>query len=561
MKKFVYSLCLLTASFIFVAELNAQSSLGQKKNSLPNTLDQSQLVSESQSMDQRSDQPTSLNPHVPVLDEIRTQIRWYALENAENDIYWNGVDLSRIWIELELNSNIYDEEIQTFLATYGLNTVIHESRYKNKTNYWIFENSFQTRESVLQMITAAQNVDGILFVEPSVVYEPHLTPNDPLYEQQWGPYVTFFDEAWEYGLGGNSNNIVAVMDNACDWNHEDLYDQVWYGWDYVFNTGDIAPAQPTHDHGTHVAGTVAATTNNGIGVAGMVNDTVYFAKVSDDQDGMVDQAIVDGLYNMADIPRISVINMSLGGDSPSSAIEQACNYAWNNGKLLIVSSGNNGQGFISFPAAYTSCVAIGSVGADGNSLYLTNYSQFGNEQELSAPGGDMQTGFGIVSCLPGNQYGAKEGTSMAAPHVTGLAGLMKNLNDNLTNVDIRNILAATAFDYGDEGWDAVYGFGMINAVGAIEAALGITTNTKELTADELMRIYPNPAADRLFIDMKIDVNEVRAEIIDITGKMVKSFALGNSQKLHLNIEDLNRGVYIIRMQTDKGVTSTKFIKS
>jgi len=512
-------------------------------------------------MEQRSDQLLDINPHVPVYDEIHTPIRWYVLENENKEAYWNGVDLSRVWIELDLNASIYDQDIQSFLTANGLTSIVHESSYKDKTNYWIFENPFQTKESVVEMAREAQSVVGIKFLEPSVVYRAHLTPNDPMYEQQWGPYVTYFDEAWEHGFGGNSNNVVAVMDNACDWNHEDLYDQVWYGWDYVYNSWDISPHQQTHDHGTHVAGTVAATTNNGIGVAGMVNDTVYFAKVSDDQDGMVDQAIVDGLYDMADIARISVINMSLGGDSPSAAIEQACNYAWNNGKLLIVSSGNNGQGFISFPAAYPACVAIGSIGADGNSLYLTSYSQFGNEQELSAPGGEMQTGFGIVSCLPGNQYGAKEGTSMAAPHVTGLAGLMKNLNQDLTNVDIRNILAAHAFDYGEEGWDPVFGYGMINAVGAVEAALGITANTTQLSANEVMRLYPNPVADRLFIDLKINVREVSAEIIDITGKRVKTVSMGNQQKLHLNVADLSRGVYIIRLQTDRGIASTKFIKS
>jgi subtilisin family serine protease len=561
MKKTFYPLLLLAASLMLGAQNYAQSDLGPRKNTQPNTLDQSQVISASDIMEHRPDQPVDLNPHVPVHDEIHTPIRWYALENENNDTYWNGVDVSRIWIELELNASIYDENIQSFLAAHGLATIIHESRYKEKTNYWIFENPFETKESVLEMALTAQTVDGIKFLEPSAIYRHFLTPNDPLWEQQWGPYVTYFDEAWDYGLGGNSMNVVAVMDNACDWNHEDLYDQVWYGWDYVYNSADITPVQLTHDHGTHVTGTVAAKTNNGIGVAGMVNDTVYFAKVGDDQDGLVDQAIVDGLYDMADIGRISVINMSLGSESPSAAIEQACNYAWNNGKLLIVASGNNGQGFISFPAAFLSCVAVGSIGADGNSLYLTNYSQFGNEQEISAPGGEMQTGFGIVSCLPGNQYGAKEGTSMAAPHVTGLAGLMKNLNANLTNVDIRNILAATAFDYGDEGWDAVYGFGLINAVGAVEAALGITASTRDLNANEVMQLYPNPVADRLFIDMKIDANEVNAEIIDITGKLVKSIPLGNSQKLHIDVNDLNRGVYIIRMQTDKGIASTKFIKS
>jgi len=561
MKKTFYPILLFIASLTYGFQIQAQSDLGPRKNTQPNFQDQSQVISTSESMDDRPNQTGELNPNVPVYDEIHTPIRWYALENADNDTYWGGVDLSRIWIELELNVSIYEEHIQTFLAIHGLSSIIHESRYKEKTNYWIFENPNATKESVLEMALDAQNVEGIKFLEPSVIYESHLTPNDPLWEQQWGPFVTFFDEAWDYGLGGNSMNVVAVMDNSCDWNHEDLYDQVWYGYDYVYNSQDISPHDASHIHGTHVAGTVAATTNNGIGVAGMVNDTVYFAKVSNDQNGMVDQAIVDGLYDMADIERISVINMSLGGESPSAAIEQACNNAWNNGKLLIVSSGNNGQGFISFPAAYTSCVAIGSIGADGNSLYLTNYSQFGNEQELTAPGGDINAGFGIISCLPGNQYGPSEGTSMAAPHVTGLAGLMKNLNSNLTNVDIRNILAATAFDYGDEGWDSFFGFGMINAVGAVEAALGITANTRELSASEVMDIYPNPTADRLFIDMKIDAREINAEIIDITGKRVKSISLGNAQKLHINVGDLNRGVYIIRIQTDKGLVSAKFIKS
>jgi len=561
MKKHIYTLILLLVSISAGIGTKAQSDLGPRKHSSLNLQDQSQLVSSLHSLDNRENLPTGLNPHVPVYDEINTPIRWYALENADSETYWNGVDPSRVWIELELNTSLSNDDIQLFLASNNLSSVIHESRYKEKTNYYIFKNPEATRESILHLAEQAKNIPGIKFLEPSVIYKPFLTPNDPQYEQQWGPYVTYFDEAWEYGLGGNSNNVVAIMDNACDWNHEDLYDQVWYGWDYVYNSWDISPHQPTHDHGTHVAGTVAATTNNGIGVAGMVNDTVYFAKVSDDQDGMVDQAIVDGLYDMGDIDRISVINMSLGGESPSAAIEQACNYAWNNGKLLIVASGNNGQGFISFPAAFLSCVAIGSMGADGNSLYLTSYSQFGNEQELSAPGGDMQSGFGIVSCLPGNQYGAKEGTSMAAPHVSGLAGLMKNLNSSLTNVDIRNILAATAFDYGDEGWDTFFGYGMINAVGAVEAALGITANTKELSANDVMTLYPNPAADRLFIDMKIDAREVSAEIMDITGKRVRSISLGNQQKLHIDVTDLNKGVYIIRLQTDKRIASSKFIKS
>ena len=145
----------------------------------------------------------------------------------------------------------------------------------------------------------------------------------------------------------------------------------------------------------------------------MVNDTVYFAKVGTGDGGLSDAGIVEAVYDIASIERVMAVNMSLGADAPNAAMEQACNFAWNSGQLLIVASGNNGQSVIGFPAAYSSCVAVGSIGADGEQLYLTGYSQNGNEQELVAPGGDLNTGFGIMSCLPNNQYGAEEGTSMA----------------------------------------------------------------------------------------------------------------------------------------------------
>ncbi|MGB6038143.1 MAG: S8 family peptidase, partial [Cryomorphaceae bacterium] len=197
---------------------------------------------------------------------------------------------------------------------------------------------------------------------------------------------------------------------------------------------------------------------------------------------------------------------------------------------------------------------------DGTDLYLTAYSQFGDEQEICAPGGDMQTGFGIVSCIPGNDYEAMEGTSMASPHVAGLAGLLKNLNEDLTNVDLRNILASTAYDFGETGWDEYFGYGMINAELAIQTALGVVTSVSELNAADVMTVYPNPAADQISVAKKIEFSQGQFEVFDSAGKKMMELNIGNGRLTTIQIADLPQGVYILRMTSEKGVASTKFAK-
>ena len=498
---------------------------------------------------------------VPGYDQIHTPIRWYAIENAGNNAYWAAVHMNKIWIVLEPGRSIDEPQIQAFLTHYGFAKTISESKRKHQVNYWIFEWPDATPEAVVAAATAARNVDGIQVLEPSVIYKTHYTPNDPYYSQQWGPYVAYFDEAWDLGVGGNSYNVVAVIDDACDWMHEDLYDMVWYGYDYAQEDADVSPDDPNeHKHGTHTTGTVAAKINNGIGVAGMVNDTVYFAKVGTPEGTLSDEAIVNAYYDIGDIARITAVNMSFGGDAPSSVNEQGCNYAWNHGKLLLVSSGNSGNSFVSYPAAYDACMAVGSIGADGTQLYLTNYSQFGTEQEICAPGGDMQTGFGIVSTIPMDQYEAMEGTSMAAPHVTGLAGLMKHINMDLTNAQIRYLINSTAIDYGNAGWDIYFGYGMINAGAAVQAAINGSVGIPEHTSSEVLRVFPNPASERIFIAKKTAFDRGDFEILDITGKVVKTVQTTPGRQTSIEISDLPGGVYILRLKDLTGTSATRFVK-
>lgn len=352
-----------------------------------------------------------------------------------------------------------------------------------------------------------------------------------------------------------------MIDDACDYTHSDLADQVWYGWDYGFNDADPFPDNASQIHGTHVTGTIAASINNGIGIAGMVNDTVYFAKVTDSTydpefGNFSDAAIVDALYDISTIERVGVINMSLGGPTPSAALEQACNAAWNAGKLLCVASGNDGTNVIGFPAAFESCMAVGSIGSDGQSLYLADYSQYGNEQEVVAPGGDLNTGFGILSTIPGDEYDYLQGTSMACPHVTGMAGLMMAANSNLSNSQVRQKIWESCFDFGDAGWDPVFGYGMINAQGAVLVNVPeVSSNRQELVVE----VYPNPVQDQVYVQRESAKESWRIEVFNLQGQQVfvEAFDQGSLTEV-VNLGSMNSGVYLMKISV--GGQATKVVR-
>lgn len=515
-------------------------------------------------------QASSGHSIAPEYGPIHSEVRWYALENAANPAYWEAVDISHIWVELEPGYSLNKKEIAAWIAEFGLGKVTRQSPDHYRNNYYVIELPEANVQKVLDMVRAAHGVPGLRFVEPCVRYKRMSNPNDPLWEFQWGPFVIDAMGAWEYTTGG-SWNVIAVIDDAVDWNHPDLFDQVWYGWDYGMNDADPSPDHFTQKHGSHVTGTIAASINNGTGIAGMVNDTIFFAKVTDgtydpEVGNFVDAAIIDAIYDVAEIERISIVNMSLGGGAPSAALEQACNHAWNSGKLLVVASGNEGQGQIAFPAAYEACMAVGAVGADGNQMYFAAYSNYGNAQEIVAPGGDFAAGFGILSTVLFSEYEGMEGTSMACPHVAGVAGLMKAVNPSLSNFEMRGILNATATDYGNPGWDIIFGFGMVNAALAVQEAAGVVASTVNHKAPG-MHVYPNPVRDALYIDLEGEAQTGILEVRDLSGRVLMSQNLTARQKLQVNVNALADGVYLLSYTTTQtgsgqGATrrSAKFVK-
>ncbi len=248
------------------------------------------------------------------------------------------------------------------------------------------------------------------------------------------------------------------------------------GWDFVNVDG-----HPNDDgaHGTHVVGTVAQTTNNDLGVAGVAfGATVLPVKVLNSAGWGTYQWIADGICYAVD-NGADIISLSLGGSSPSTTLEDAVAYAYSNGVVVFAASGNGGVGSLDYPAAYDAYVV--AVGATQYDETRAPYSNYGSSLDVVAPGGNTgvdQNGDGYADGVLQNTFGDTpvdwaywfyQGTSMATPHASGVAALLLAINPTLSPDQIRDALEFTAEDLGTVGRDDVYGWGLIDAQAALES--------------------------------------------------------------------------------------------
>ena len=339
--------------------------------------------------------------------------------------------------------------------------------------------------------------------------------NDPLLDDQWHYYNT--KDYGDSGLGrdidlinawtketGSSDIVVAIVDGGIDVHHEDISANLWIneaelngeegidddGNGYIddingtnFVYGGLVTA---HSHGTHVAGTVGAVTNNSIGVAGVAGGDgsgngvrLMSCQVFDDRatsSGNFAAAIVYGADNGAVISQNSWGYTQSGYYEPEvfEAIKyfkaEAGNFPGSpmQGGVLFFAAGNDGLEQTHYPGAFEEVVAVSAIGPTG---YPAVYTNRGDWIDIAAPGGDQayygEEG-GVLSTLPGNEYGYYQGTSMACPHVSGVAALVvsKFGGDSFTNDDLESIIinSATPFIFDDGG---IYGKGVLNAVFAL----------------------------------------------------------------------------------------------
>jgi subtilisin family serine protease len=291
-------------------------------------------------------------------------------------------------------------------------------------------------------------------VKPSptvtVTPTPTATPVPPPETLPWGVNRIGADEAWPTSTGNAVK--VAVLDTGIDVNHPDL--QVKGGINCIVSGASYTD---DHGHGTHCAGIIAAKDNE-IGVVGVApNAWLYAVKVLNSKGSGYTSDIIEGIdWSVAN--GMDVISMSLGSSYYSLSFDNACKNAYNNGIVIVAAAGNDGKDTISYPAAYASVIAVTATDSSDNIAYFSNY---GDDAELAAPG------VSIYSTYKNGGYAYMSGTSMATPHVAGVAALIIEDNPTMTAQQVRAKLQASAEDLGTSGRDNYFGYGLVDADQAV----------------------------------------------------------------------------------------------
>jgi subtilisin family serine protease len=279
--------------------------------------------------------------------------------------------------------------------------------------------------------------------------------NDPFVGSQYGPQQIRGPAAWDHTRGSTSA-AVCIVDSGVRRSHEDIGSSRWLGWKDFVNGGST----PYDDrgHGTHVAGIAAAGLNNGRGIAGMGNVGIYGVKVLASNGSGTWSNVASAIRWCADNTMSrTVINLSFGNGGYSSATDDAVEYAYGKGRLLVGAAGNGScSGCAFYPADFPEVISVGCV--DGNRTRC-GFSNRGPNVEAAAPGSS------ILSTYNGsnNSYTYKSGTSMSAPHVSGALALAWSDNTGLAAATLRARLQLTAVDLGSTGWDSSYGHGLVDA--------------------------------------------------------------------------------------------------
>lgn len=274
--------------------------------------------------------------------------------------------------------------------------------------------------------------------------------------QEWHYNMINAPQAWNIN-GGSSSVKVAVLDTGIDHNHPSLSNFVntSLGRNYS-SSGSSSDTMDRQGHGTHVSGTVASYGN----VSGvMTNATLVPVKVLNDSGSGSTYGIIDGILYAASIGA-DVINMSLGGGGYVQAFADANQTAVNSGTIVVAAAGNDGTNSISYPAAYSSVIAVGSVTSSGT---RSSFSNYGSGLDVMAPGSS------IYSTWLSGGYNTISGTSMASPHAAGVAGLIRSVDPNISVADATAIMKNTAQYAGSPTY---YGNGIVDAYAAVVAAGG-----------------------------------------------------------------------------------------
>jgi thermitase len=318
------------------------------------------------------------------------------------------------------------------------------------------------------------------YAEPDYVATAFSNPNDPYFNNQWGfentgqtinGVIGKIDAdidgptAWEATSSGAK---VAILDTGINKDHPDLAGKVILSQDF---TGSISGTNDIYGHGTHVAGIVAANTNNSQGVAGgCPNCQLINGKVLNDSGYGAYSGIASGIIWATD-NGAKVINMSLGASQKSSALEKAVNYAWSKGVVVVAAAGNSNNSSYTYPAAYTNVIAVAATDNQDKRAYFSSYGW--KWVDVAAPGvyvfstwkDSASSANPQPVCDTAGCYKFASGTSMSTPMVSAIAGLVWGTPYGTTNTNVRKRIESTADKI--TGTKTYWAFGRVNASRAV----------------------------------------------------------------------------------------------
>lgn len=434
----------------------------------------------------------------------------------------------------------------------------------------IYRVVFPNAAQVNALMPVLEALPYVVYVEKNPIVFPTHTPND-LATNQWALTKIEAELAWDYTTG-STDVVVAIVDDAIAIDHQDLAANVYVneaeqngltlldddgngraddinGYDVADNNPNPRPpssASGNDDnftHGTHVAGIVSASTNNGIGVASIGYAVKLLpVKIAEDATGSL-TAGLDGIF-YAIRSGADVINMSWGLYEDVAALKTLIQQATLQNIVLVAAAGNQGNQDPFYPAAYPEVISVGAT--DQNDV-KASFSNYGTTIDVMAPG------VSIYSTMPeaNNTYGNKNGTSMAAPLVAGLAALVKSHFPSMSAAQIRQRIVQACEDISvqNPGLDGLIGAGRINAYHTLANVAVHQLNQSTFS------IYPNPARDKLYFKKTASDLVTRIAIIDVAGREVVTSPWTPS----LAVDFLAPGVYTVRIDANGKRTQSKII--
>lgn len=303
-----------------------------------------------------------------------------------------------------------------------------------------------SKRDISTLIKIYNKLEEVEYAEPNHMLKAFYIPNDPFFAYQYGPQKVQAPDAWDVTTS-NGNIKIAIIDTGIQLNHPELAIKLWPGYNFV--EGNLNP-NDGNGHGTHVAGIAGALTENSLGIAGIAPSASIIPVRALDNSGNGTLSNIANAITYSTNAGAKVINLSLGSSQGSITLENAINHAWNQGVVIVAAAGNEASNTLTYPAAYQNVIAVASTDINDQK---SDFSNYGTWVEVSAPGS------AILSTYTGSYYAYLSGTSMACPHVAGLAALLAAQGKN--NVQIKNTILSTC--------DPVPGTGLYWTYGRINA--------------------------------------------------------------------------------------------